>query len=97
MTILDQAAAIVDTDREQTYGHPAKNLNTIAAFWTAWLQSRGLLRPLGQLNFEDVACMMSLLKHARLANDPLHKDSQIDACGYLRLMERCQQTDPCGK
>ena len=35
--------------------------------------------------------MMVGLKLARLANDPRHKDSQIDACGYLRLLERCQE------
>jgi len=100
MTILDQAAAIVDQDREQTYGSPDKNLNTIAAFWSTWLRARGLLTPQGNLNYEDVTCMMVLLKQARLANDPTHKDSQIDTCGYMRLLERCQEApsvDACGK
>jgi hypothetical protein len=32
--------------------------------------------------------MMSLLKIARLANDPEHRDSQVDACGYMGLAER---------
>ena len=91
MTILDQAAQIVDSDREKTYGAPAKNLETIAGFWTTWLRARGVLAPTAELNFDDVACMMSLLKLARLGNDPEHKDSQIDAVGYLRLLERCQE------
>ena len=91
-TILEAAAAIVDADREKTYGHPAKNLETIADLWTAWLRARNFSRPDGEpLNFEDVACMMNLLKVARLANDPTHRDSQIDACGYMRLLERCQK------
>jgi hypothetical protein len=90
-TILDRAAQIVDGDREKTYGHPAKNLDTIAEFWTAWLRSRGLLASeLASLSFDDVACMMVLLKLARLSNDTWHKDSQIDGAGYLRLLERCQ-------
>ena len=90
-TILEAAASIVDSDREKTYGHPAKNLETIADFWTAWLRARGFNRLDGEgLSFEDVACMMNLLKVARLANDPAHRDSQIDACGYMRLLERCQ-------
>lgn len=89
-TILDQAASIVDADREKTYGKPDKNLRAIAEFWEAWLRARGKLAPDAFLTFEDVACMISLLKHARLANDPKHVDSQVDACGYMRLLERCQ-------
>ena len=92
-TILDQAASIVDADREKTYGKPDKNLRAIAEFWEAWLRARGKLAPDAFLTFEDVACMMSLLKHARLAYDPKHVDSQVDACGYMRLLERCQ-TEP---
>lgn len=91
MTILDSAAQIVDSDREKTYGSPAKNLDAIAEMWTAWLRARGLLAgDAASLSFDDVACMMVMLKLARLANDPWHKDSQIDACGYMRLLERCQ-------
>lgn len=90
-TVLTQAAAIVDGDREKTYGSPAKNLETIAEFWTTWLKGRGVLVDQAMLTFDDVACMMTMLKMARLANDPEHKDSQIDACGYMRLLERCQQ------
>jgi len=91
MTILDSAAQIVDSDREKTYGHPSKNLDTIAEMWTAWLRARGLLASdSAGLAFDDVACMMVMLKLARLANDPWHKDSQVDAVGYMRLLERCQ-------
>ena len=91
MTILDSAAQIVDSDREKTYGHPSKNLDAIAEMWTAWLRARGLLASdAASLSFDDVACMMVMLKLARLANDPWHKDSQVDAAGYLRLLERCQ-------
>lgn len=91
MTILDSAAQIVDGDREKTYGSPSKNLDAIAEMWTAWLRARGLLASdAASLSFDDVACMMVMLKLARLANDPWHKDSQVDACGYMRLLERCQ-------
>ena len=44
-TILEQAAAIVDADREKTYGKPDKNLRAIAEFWEAWLRARGKLAP----------------------------------------------------
>ncbi len=90
-TILEEAQDIIVGDREKTYGSPRKNLDTIAAFWTAHLKARGLLPPGPSLNFEDVALMMSLMKHARLANDPTHRDSQVDSPGYLALMVRCQE------
>jgi hypothetical protein len=90
-TILEHAAAIVDADREKTYGDPGKNLRAIAEMWEAWLRARGKLAAGACLTYEDVACMMVGLKLARLANDAGHKDSQIDVCGYMRLLERCQE------
>lgn len=92
-TILEQAAAIVDADREKTYGKPDKNLRTIAEFWEVWLRARGKLAPDAFLTFEDVACMMAALKLARLANDPKHVDSAVDACGYLYLMSKVHQSN----
>lgn len=40
------------------------------------------------ISSEDVAHMMILLKVARLANDPYHRDSLVDVCGYAALSER---------
>lgn len=91
VSILEQASAIVDSDRERTYGDPGKNLAAIAELWTGWLHARGYLPLEHQLSAEDVACMMTLLKIARLANDPKHMDSQVDACGYMYLLSRVQQ------
>lgn len=57
-----------------------------------YLYKRGLLDPNGEgLRPEDVCCMMALLKIARLANDVEHRDSIIDAAGYVGLIERCQE------
>lgn len=89
-TILEEAAIIVDGDREKTYGDPAKNLNTIADLWTTWLQAKGVIRGNEIILADDVCVMMSLLKVARLANDQTHRDSQVDVCGYMRLLERIQ-------
>ena len=91
MSILEQASAIVDADRERTYGRPAKNLLAIAELWTGWLHARGWMPQEQRLGAEDVACMMTLLKLARLANNPTHADSQVDACGYMYLLSRVQQ------
>ena len=89
--ILTEANAIIYGDREKTYGSPAKNLETIAKYWTAHLQARGKLVEDERLTIDDVALMMTGLKLARLGNDTRHRDSQVDACGYLGLLERVQQ------
>ena len=89
--ILQEAHEIIYGDREQTYGDPAKNLNTIADFWENYLRARGhWSEDSSGLTAEDVCYMMSLLKIARLANDTQHHDSQVDAAGYLALADRIQ-------
>lgn len=90
MSILKEANTIIYGDREKTYGHPAKNLKTIAKMWNAYLEAK---TDKGELTPKDVATMMVLLKAARLANDPSHRDSLVDICGYAALIERCDE-DP---
>jgi hypothetical protein len=91
-SVLKEAEEIIYGDREKTYGHPAKNLETIAKMWTAYVNAStdGVL---GDLEFtaEDVAVMMILLKAARLGNDIGHRDSIVDICGYAALIERCAE------
>lgn len=86
-SILDEAKAIIYGDREATYGDPGKNLTAIAAMWTAYIRSRypGYVVT---VTSEDVAALMMLLKVARLANTPGHRDSLVDLCGYAALTER---------
>lgn len=90
--VLEEAKTIIYGDREKTYGHPSKNLLAIAHMWEIYLLSRGLLDPDSEgLKPEDVAIMMVLLKAARLGNDPSHRDSLVDICGYAALVERCHE------
>ena len=88
MSILKEANTIIYGDREKTYGHPSKNLVTIALMWNAYIDARKNKSPLGP---KDVAAMMVLLKTARLANNPEHRDSLVDICGYAALIERCDE------
>jgi hypothetical protein len=55
--------------------------------WNAYL----LALPERELTPQDVSVMMILLKAARLANDPSHRDSVVDICGYAALIERCDE------
>lgn len=89
VSVLEEAQSIIYGDREKTYGHPAKNLKTIANMWTAYMNN------LDDGNFnltaKDVAAMMMLVKVARFANDPSHRDNLVDVCGYAALIERCDE------
>lgn len=86
-SVLEEAQEIIYGDREQTYGKPSKNLDCIAQMWNAYMYSLG-----GRdITAKDVACMMVLLKTARLANRTDHRDSVVDICGYAALIERCDE------
>ena len=86
-SVLEEAHTIIYGDRENTYGKPSKNLDTIAVMWQAFLDARGDV----SLTAKDVAVMMVLLKAARLSNDMNHRDSVVDICGYAALIERCDE------
>ena len=89
MSVLKEANTIIYGDREKTYGHPSKNLETIATMWNAYVNAKSAGN---SLNAKDVASMMILVKVARLANDPDHRDNIVDICGYAALIERCDET-----
>ena len=93
MTVLKEAHAIIYGDREKTYGHPAKNLRTIAQMWTSYLVAANAIDPEGgaEVTAKDVAAVMMLVKVARFANDPTHRDNLVDICGYAALVERCDE------
>lgn len=89
-SVLDQAREIIYGDREKTYGRPQVNLQSIADFWTTYLQRRAVVTGVNDtVTINDVCQMMVLLKTARLLNDPTHLDSLIDQAGYVALQERC--------
>jgi hypothetical protein len=79
--ILDTAKTYITADRAQTHGKAEDNFKAIAASWDVWLS----IRKPGPLNAFDVACMMTLFKLARMAGNPGHIDSAIDAVGYAAL------------
>jgi hypothetical protein len=89
-SVLDEAKEIIYGDREKTYGHPSKNLRNIGLYWQTYLEAKGVQFQ-NYLTPQDVSVMMILLKCARLANDPTHRDSVVDICGYAALIERCEE------
>lgn len=91
---IKEAEQIIYGDRENTYGSPSKNLETIATYWETYLRSRGLWNDAAEgLFYYDVCRMMSLLKIARLGNDPEHRDSGTDLIGYEALVDRVMRPE----
>ena len=82
-TILDEAEIVVSGDRQDVYGSPLKDFTAIAKMWQAYWAKKDykLFTP------HDVANFMIMVKIARLANSPNHRDSKVDIAGYARCME----------
>jgi hypothetical protein len=57
--------------------------------WNAYLNAKND----AEINAKDVAALMMLVKVARFANDPSHRDNLIDVCGYAALVERCDEEE----
>lgn len=76
--ILEQAAEVV-YDRPDQHGEPEDSFERIADLWGAYLGVSGT--PL-DIDDEDVANMMILLKVARNAEGHYHADNYVDIAGY---------------
>lgn len=87
--IAGEAHDLVYGDRAATYGHPRFDFRVIAKIWSGMLQ--GVLKDGEELDEYRVALMMTGLKLARLVKSPHHKDSRVDAIGYVLTMERLDE------
>ena len=74
--VLAIAGELINGERQAHYGTPQDNVGTTAEMWAAYLGR--------DISPADVCHMMALLKIARLKRGP-HRDSSIDACGYMAL------------
>jgi len=83
-SVADEALKIVNGARRAAYGRPERNFERIARLWNAHLQNRAIIdRVTGKfITAADVAAMCRLIKEARLAETPDHRDSYVDIVGY---------------
>lgn len=83
--ILEAARNCVCGEREQDYGKPEDNFETIGLMWGVYLRAAHpeLAKVMGVngISAKDVASMMALLKVARIATGS-SIDSFIDLAGY---------------
>ncbi len=72
--LLEEAATIVNGERNVTYDEPEDNFARIGALWSAYLGRA--------ITPADVAAMNVLQKVGRLMHRPTHRDSWVDIAGY---------------
>lgn len=79
--ILNAAKQCVCQDRNDQYGSPEDNFETIAGLWTMY-KFATREKAVCEFTAEDVAVMMVLLKVARIATGSGSQDNWIDLAGY---------------
>lgn len=77
--LAEEAVRIVSGARRAAYGRPEQNFERIARLWNAHMLNTGRE---GNLTAVDVATFCRLIKEARLAETPDHRDSFVDILGY---------------
>lgn len=86
--ILDAAKRCVCGDREQDYGSPENNFQTIADLWNAYLKGGKKTA----IDAVDVAAMLALLKIARIGSGHAKQDNWVDLAGYAACGGEIQST-----
>lgn len=81
-TVLETAKKCVCGDREQDYGNPERNFETIAELWEAYLLNKFTSRELVCIEPHDVAAMMALVKISRISSGQCKDDNWVDLAGY---------------
>lgn len=95
--LLEEAADLVDGDRNAQYGDPNQDFQRIATMWNAYLEG---VFSRQSANFEDtrigphdVAWMMIMTKASRSTNSPTKHDHFADAAGYAACGWDCVAGD----
>ena len=78
--LLNEAEALIHSQRNKEYGDPADNFGQSASLIYAYLKP--YLKEDVAISPADVAAIMVLMKVARLSTDPTKWDSWVDIAGY---------------
>ena len=82
-SILHSAKDCVCGARSEDYGSPEDNFSRIAELWKTYIMGRCVAQNVYvEINAEDVAAMMCLLKIGRIAGGSESIDNWIDIAGY---------------
>lgn len=86
-TLADEAKALVFGERHNTYRHALDDYTSTAQIVNALLKEK-LKEP---LTAEDCQLIMVAVKLSRLSRNRNHRDSAVDAVGYLLCIEETQR------
>ena len=92
-TVLETAIKTICQDRQDQYGNPENNFQTIADMWTTYLRAAEVISPTTDAVImpHDVAAMMCMLKLARVATGAAKLDNWVDLAGYAALGGEMEQ------
>ena len=79
--IANEALRVVNGARRSAYGRPEQNFERIARLQAAYMASRA--EPNGEVRPIDVPFLNLMQKVARICESPMHRDSFVDALGYV--------------
>ena len=79
MSAIEEAAKLIQGERNDSYGHPLDNHTRTAALWSAYLGTH--------ITAEQVCWMNVLQKISRTCNGVYHHDNIVDVCGFAGNVE----------
>ena len=85
LTILDEAATLVDGPRADDYGHPSIIYAPVGRIW-------GAILGIPDIPPATVCLMLAGMKLGRYAVKT-KRDSLVDLAGYARTVEMCESVD----
>lgn len=88
---LETAINLTSGDRNRAYGPPYNNLSDCAALWNAYTATKAKTTGTTELNAEDVAWMMVLVKMTRSFQPGYHADNYTDATAYSAIAGECRE------
>ena len=88
---LETAISLTGGDRDRTYGPPINNLTDCAELWNAYIRTKQRATDNLQLDAEDVAWMMVLVKMTRSFQAGYHADNYTDATAYSAIAGECRE------
>jgi len=91
--ILHEGAKLTTGDRNEQYGDPVDNMQSIGALWSAYLIGKHRGETVDEHSFElsgeDVAHMLTLMKIARTFGPATHYDNFVDSAAYQAIAGEC--------
>lgn len=89
--LLKEADALINGDRNVSYGDPNDDFRKTADMWDIYLKA--IYRDRDSLKPHDVAVLLMMLKISRIAWSPDKRDNWADLAGYAACGWDCVDSD----